>query len=56
MQVTPAIRSLIQANAPSSQIEAAAREDGLQTLGDLARIKLAQSVTTADEVARVAGA
>jgi type II secretory ATPase GspE/PulE/Tfp pilus assembly ATPase PilB-like protein len=55
MPVTPTIRSLIQTNAPSSQIEAAAREDGLQTLADLGRVKLAQSITTVEEFARVAG-
>lgn len=40
MRVTPAIRSLIQANAASRQIEAAAREDDMQTLGELGRMKL----------------
>jgi type IV pilus assembly protein PilB len=55
MRVTPTIRSLIQTNAPSSQIEAAAREDGLQTLGELGRMKLEQSITTAEEISRVAG-
>jgi hypothetical protein len=43
MRVTPAIRSLIQANAASRQIEAAAREDDMQTLGELGRMKLEPS-------------
>jgi type IV pilus assembly protein PilB len=52
--VSPAVRELIQARQPADAIRRQAVEEGMQLLRDSALAKVAEGVTTVDEVLRVA--
>jgi type II secretory ATPase GspE/PulE/Tfp pilus assembly ATPase PilB-like protein len=53
MELNDEIRKLIMANEDASQITAAARRNGMQSLREDGWMKVRTGVTTADEVMRV---
>ena len=53
MEVTPKLRSLIAARAPTEELRAAAISEGMNTLGESARKLVLAGVTTIGEMARV---
>lgn len=53
MRVTPEIRGLILANAPTDDIREVARQQGMKTLREMGLRKVLEGMTTPDEVLRV---
>jgi len=55
LNITPRIRELIHASAPASEIEAAARMEGMRTLRDVGVARVKAGETTLQELERVLG-
>ncbi|NBD73716.1 hypothetical protein GVX82_01595 [Patescibacteria group bacterium] len=53
LKISPAVRELVMAGKPASEIDARAREEGMLTMLEDGIFKAAQGVTTIEEVLRV---